>query len=98
MEWVRLVLRIILLSIVFPSFYLVYIVGILLLSFNTKLKLLWRNFTVQWWCKALLLLLNVKVEVKGTRPTSPFFLVSNHLGYLDILVYFSILHCVFVSR
>lgn len=98
MKWVWFALRILLLVIVFPFFNIVFIAGLVLFSFHTKYKLFWRNFIVQWWSRALLFIMNAHVKVEGTLPQPPFFLVSNHLGYLDILVYFSVLHCVFVSR
>ncbi len=98
MEWLRLSLRAVLLLIVFPLFFLALLLGLFLLSFNKKLKLGWRNFIVQNWCRALLTIMNVRVSIHGKVPEPPFFLVSNHLGYMDILTYFTVLHGVFVSR
>ncbi len=50
------------------------------------------------WAKATLRTLGARVEVRGPIPTSPFFLVSNHLGYVDVAVLASVLACVFFSR
>ncbi|KAA3619661.1 MAG: 1-acyl-sn-glycerol-3-phosphate acyltransferase [Calditrichaeota bacterium] len=98
MEWIRLALRLSILIFVFPAFYLALLLGLFLFSFKKKLKISWRNFIVQWWCRALVLILGIRVTVKGKPPETPFFLVSNHLGYIDIITYFTVLHCVFVSR
>ena len=50
------------------------------------------------WARISLRTLGARVEVRGPVPTAPFFLVSNHLGYIDIMVLASVLDCVFVSR
>ena len=36
------------------------------------------------WAKSVMNILNMKYTVKGTTPKAPFFLVSNHLSYLDV--------------
>ncbi len=43
-------------------------------------------------------LLNISYEVTGTPPEPPFFLVSNHLSYLDILPLFIYTKCTFVAK
>lgn len=40
----------------------------------------------------------MKVRLKGTPPTPPFFLVSNHLSYLDIPIYSAFTDSTFVSK
>jgi 1-acyl-sn-glycerol-3-phosphate acyltransferase len=48
----------------------------------------------RWSARAL----GARIEVEGSPPAAPFVLVSNHLGYVDILVLASQVDCVFVSR
>jgi len=43
-------------------------------------------------------LLALKIKVVGKPPVAPFFLVTNHLGYLDIAVLASQLDCTFVAK
>jgi 1-acyl-sn-glycerol-3-phosphate acyltransferase len=50
------------------------------------------------WCRGVLRILNARVEEVGTRPDAPFFLVSNHLSYIDVAVLGSRLDCVFVAK
>lgn len=50
------------------------------------------------WGKIALTCLAVKVEIRGTPPEPPFFLVSNHLSYIDIPVYYYCLKTTFVSK
>ncbi|HKP95984.1 MAG TPA: lysophospholipid acyltransferase family protein [Fibrobacteria bacterium] len=52
----------------------------------------------RWWSLGALKLLGVRVEVHGPVPAPPFFLVANHLGYLDIAVIASRVPCTFVSK
>ena len=50
------------------------------------------------WSRAVLRILGARVEVAGTPPAAPFFLVSNHLSYVDIAVLASQIDCVFVAK
>ena len=50
------------------------------------------------WARGSLRILRARVSVRGPLPEAPFFLVTNHLGYVDIMVLASVLDCVFVSR
>jgi len=52
----------------------------------------------RWWSLGTLRLLGVRVKIHGTVPPQPFFLVTNHLGYLDIAVIASQVPCTFVSK
>jgi 1-acyl-sn-glycerol-3-phosphate acyltransferase len=58
----------------------------------------WRRHCMQGWCRSMCRALGVVVRVDGPQPASPRFLVSNHLGYLDIVVLGSLLPAAFVSR
>jgi 1-acyl-sn-glycerol-3-phosphate acyltransferase len=52
----------------------------------------------RWWSLGVLRLLGLRVKVHGPIPPQPFFLVTNHLGYLDIAVIASQVPCTFVSK
>jgi 1-acyl-sn-glycerol-3-phosphate acyltransferase len=43
-------------------------------------------------------LIGGKVSVSGTPPRAPFFLVSNHLSYVDVMVLASQAPCLFVAK
>jgi 1-acyl-sn-glycerol-3-phosphate acyltransferase len=58
----------------------------------------WSSFNFRGWSKATAALLGMRVEVKGVPPRAPFFLVSNHLSYVDVVAFASQLECVFVAK
>lgn len=45
------------------------------------------DFWVGTWARSCAAILGIRVEVAGSPPEPPYFLVSNHLSYLDILVF-----------
>lgn len=47
-------------------------------------KQLWRQVIFHWWSRAFALIARMDVETVGPPPKPPFFLVCNHLGYVDI--------------
>jgi 1-acyl-sn-glycerol-3-phosphate acyltransferase len=61
-------------------------------------KVYWRQFIFGSWAKAFIKIARMKVEVVGTPPRTPFFLVTNHLSYTDIPVIRSIVETVFVAK
>lgn len=58
----------------------------------------WREFIFRNWAKAFVYIAGLKIEVRGRPPEPPFFLVSNHLGYMDIPALRSVLECVYVAK
>jgi len=58
----------------------------------------WRAWIFHTWAKCVMVLLSVRVEVVGKPPIAPFLLVSNHLGYVDIMLLASVARCAFVSK
>jgi len=74
------------------------------LDFVFRLRLRGRagslNARAEWlrlWSGRLLRILHVEVAWEGTPP-APGLMVSNHLSYLDVLVYGSICPLIFVSK
>lgn len=57
-----------------------------------------RSRITRAWSRAMTAIMGVDVRVEGTPPAAPFYLVSNHLGYLDIPVLCSVLPAVFVAK
>ena len=56
-----------------------------------------RAHWLRWSCALLLKRLGIRVQANGPLPSAGL-IVSNHLGYLDILVFGATLPCIFVSK
>jgi 1-acyl-sn-glycerol-3-phosphate acyltransferase len=63
-----------------------------------KTVLGWRNFLFRSWARTTAAIMGMKIQVSGRPPRAPFFLVSNHLSYIDIVVFASLLDCVFIAK
>ncbi len=50
------------------------------------------------WSKGMLRIFNASLIVNGSPPKPPFFLVSNHLSYFDIIVYYNLIQTTFVAK
>jgi 1-acyl-sn-glycerol-3-phosphate acyltransferase len=61
-------------------------------------KQFWRQIIFRTWAKAFVRIAGMKIEVIGERPKPPFFLVSNHLSYMDIPALRSVVDSVFVAK
>jgi 1-acyl-sn-glycerol-3-phosphate acyltransferase len=57
-----------------------------------------RRATFRTWARGTAWLLGVRVQVEGEIPVAPFFLVSNHLSYLDIVTYAAVMPARFVAK
>jgi 1-acyl-sn-glycerol-3-phosphate acyltransferase len=57
-----------------------------------------RRFMTKALAKLMAFFLNIHVSYEGVPPRSPFFLVSNHLSYIDIVPIFMSMDCRFVAK
>src|ERR1044071_8182604 len=69
-----------------------------LTSFFIPNKLYWRQLCFQTWARGFARLAGMKIEVIGPIPKPPFFLVSNHLSYMDIPAIRAVVEGVFVAK
>jgi 1-acyl-sn-glycerol-3-phosphate acyltransferase len=67
-------------------------------SFFIPNKLYWRQLCFQQWSRGFARLAGMKIEVIGQIPKPPFFLVANHLGYMDIPALRAVVDGVFVAK
>jgi 1-acyl-sn-glycerol-3-phosphate acyltransferase len=73
-------------------------IGKLIFLFSVRQRNRWRNLIVQTWARMIALVINMKVHTRGQPPRPPFYLVSNHLSYFDVIVFFTQVHCIFVAK
>lgn len=77
--------------------YVCWITQVIFLPFpvvRARYKSRWFRITTS----GMLFFMNVKVRITGAVPAKPFFLVANHLSYVDILVLAGLTGAVFVSK
>lgn len=80
------------------SIYTVFITGYGILVLFKVEPDSWRNRCLMLWGKSAAKSLSITVKAVGKPPEPPFFLVSNHLSYVDIIVLFSALKTTFVAK
>jgi 1-acyl-sn-glycerol-3-phosphate acyltransferase len=97
MRKIRAVFKIIAFLVVTIAHYSVIVMGNLLSPFGFD-KIGWSAKIRKRWGRAVCKVIGIKVIVKGTPPKPPFFLVSNHLSYIDVWVLFSQLKCTFIAK
>jgi 1-acyl-sn-glycerol-3-phosphate acyltransferase len=78
--------------------YLVWLPIAIVALLSGDLSRRWNEFAVRLWTAGLVAALGMKVDVVGTPPPKPFFMVANHLSYLDILVLGARLGPTFISK
>lgn len=63
-----------------------------------KVRVRWNGIVFRTWARGFLLTMGVRVSTRGEPPRAPFFLVANHLSYVDILVLASHMDAAFISK
>jgi 1-acyl-sn-glycerol-3-phosphate acyltransferase len=61
-------------------------------------KQYWRQVAFRVWARSFARIAAMRIEVIGPIPKPPFFLVSNHLSYMDIPAIRSVVEGVFVAK
>ena len=61
-------------------------------------RLGWRNRIVKRWARGMAWIVNMRMDVVGSAPPAPFFLVVNHLSYVDIVLLLANVDGVFVAK
>jgi 1-acyl-sn-glycerol-3-phosphate acyltransferase len=58
----------------------------------------WRTMMVRRWARGICRIAGARIAVTGPVPRAPFFLVANHLSYVDIVVLLALVDGVFVAK
>lgn len=94
MRNIRAAIRFTLFLIMTFGIYGVWFVG----SFLIPNKHFWRQLIFRIWAQLFVKIAGMKIEIIGEVPKPPFFLVSNHLGYVDIPALRAVVEGVFVAK
>lgn len=78
--------------------YSIYIIGYGCLRIIRKPTQNWLNTILKFWGKICANILSIKIRIAGKKPEPPFFLVSNHLSYVDIIVLLGTLDTTLVAK
>lgn len=65
---------------------------------NKKRRASWKNRIMSRWASIIARLLGLRMNIVGTPPEAPFFLVCNHLSYVDILPFWKHLKTTFIAK
>ena len=98
MKWLRASLKIGLVSLWTLGVEVALHVGFLFTLPSPRLAARWKSFVLKTWSRGLLIICGVRRHTVGDPPEAPFFLVSNHLSYVDIAVLGSLVGGVFVAK
>lgn len=90
----RATIRFILFHLATLWFYSIWFVG----SFFIPNKQYWRQLAFSFWARSFVTISGMKIEVIGTPPKAPFFLVSNHLSYTDIAALRAVVKGIFLAK
>lgn len=74
--------------------YLTWFTG----SFFIPNKQYWRELLFRLWAKGFVEIAGINVRIIGDPPKQPFFLVSNHLSYVDIPLLRAVAEGVFIAK
>lgn len=96
--YLRATVRLLLLPLVTIPLVSILLVGSLLRTVWPSAGWPMFRWAIRTWARGILWVMGVRVEVDGCAPAPPFFLVSNHLSYLDIPVLHSQLSGHFLSK
>lgn len=97
METIRASFKIFIFLISTLFFYALIMLVLFMSLFGVNYERL-RGYILNIWGKCCCYILGIKLNIRGKAPAPEFFLVSNHLSYLDIFVLFSQVRGIFVAK
>ncbi len=80
----------------------VFFYGIIVFGFIFSLVGLkgkkWIAFFLSIWGQVICRIIGLEIKVEGKTPKPPYFLVSNHLSYIDVFMFISKTKSVFIAK
>jgi 1-acyl-sn-glycerol-3-phosphate acyltransferase len=94
MKYIRATIRFVLFNIATFGLYGIWFA----LQFFIPNKVYWRQLAFTAWTKSFVWISGMEIEVIGQPPKPPFFLVTNHLSYVDIGALRATVKGIFVAK
>lgn len=94
----RIVSRAVLMAVWLLFVYLLWLAVSALHLGRRKPLRVWRRRILRMWGRGALKLLGIRLVVEGPIPQPPFFLVANHMGYIDIVAIAATTGSVFIAK
>lgn len=91
---IRAAIRMVLFTVSTLGLYSVWLLGRIFLPNKTY----WRQVIFGAWTQSFVWISGMHIEVTGTAPNAPFFLVSNHLSYTDMAALRVAVKGIFVAK
>lgn len=79
------------------TFYVVWMTG-RLFAWTPSARVRWRRFAFRTWARCVARMFGMRIKVQGEPPKPPFFLVTNHLTYMDGLTIASVVGGEFIAK
>ncbi|HWN98468.1 MAG TPA: 1-acyl-sn-glycerol-3-phosphate acyltransferase [Blastocatellia bacterium] len=98
MSYARLIVRAIALSALTFAVYAVLLFGLAVIRRTSRRRARWQALMLHRWAQIAAFILGLKIDASCNAPAAPFLLVSNHLSYVDVVVFASHLDCLFVAK
>jgi len=96
--YARLIIRAFALSALTVGVYAVVVIGLALIRRSSSRRARWQALMLHRWARSAAFILGLKIEASCNAPAAPFLLVSNHLSYVDVVVFASRLDCLFIAK
>ncbi|MBL8980300.1 MAG: 1-acyl-sn-glycerol-3-phosphate acyltransferase [Gemmatimonadetes bacterium] len=90
--------RLVLLALSGPLAFVAWALGTLVVLPFPRRRRAVQAAVQHYWARGVGSILGLRVRVEGTPPPAPYLLVSNHLGYLDIVAYGTVVRGRFVAK
>lgn len=97
MVFFRVVFKLIAFIFATAYYYSLIVIGNLFKPFGLD-HFKWSTLQKKKWGRAISSIIKLNIKVVGTPPNPPFFLVCNHLSYIDVWVLYSQLRCTFIAK
>lgn len=95
---IRAVIRLLFFAVVTILTVIFVAVGNIILSPFNNIRITWKNRIIQLWARCTELSTGMNLVLEGTPPKPPFFLVCNHLSYIDVVPLWKYLDATFIAK